>query len=153
MVMRNIVTLCSALALAACGSGADDADNADSATITINTQQGQSTIQTGPNADVTLPAGFTVYPGANVISNVTADFGEGAQTTLTLQTSASLATVAAFYKKQASAAGVNLATDMTTPESVMLGGETPAGTVFGLIAAPSENGGTTVNLSLQGAGQ
>ena len=157
--MKKFVILAALTALAACNSGTQDGqeitvegEGADS-TVSINSGDGEMNIQSGANAKVALPLGFTAYPGAKVISNVNADFGDGMQNTVAMNTPDSLAKVTAFYKQQATAAGVKIATEMTTPESVLLGGETASGAVFGLIAGPAETGGTTVNLSLQVKGK
>ena len=39
------------------------------ATATITTEEGTATLRSGASVPVELPAGFTTYPGAEVVSN------------------------------------------------------------------------------------
>ena len=143
--MNKLAILCCALAVAACGSAKKSGDEA---TITLNDGKGgQSTITTGKSADVALPAGFTAYPGAEVLSNVTLKEGDGSVTILSMGTGDSLDKVVAYYKAQAARAGVKIGMDMKTPESAMIGGNKD-GLDFSLTAGPRDGGGTTANLSL-----
>jgi len=155
--MRKFTILAVAAALAACNSGTtvttDDGkevtvEGNGSDGLSIQSKDGEFNVQSGPNAKVTLPAGFTAYPGAEIISNVNMDSNGKQVSTLTMNTNAGLDQVVAFYKKQAIAAGVDVSTEINAGEAVMLGGESKAGLVFGLNAGPADKGGTTAHLSL-----
>ena len=147
--MNKLAILCCALAVAACGSAKKSGDEA---TITLNDGKGgQSTITTGKSADVALPAGFTLYPGAEVLSNIAMKDGDGAVTILSMGTRDSIDKVVAFYKGQAARAGVQIGMDLSTPDSAMIGGNKD-GLDFSLTAGPKDGGGTTANLSLKTKG-
>jgi len=155
--MKKLVVLAGAVALAACNSGTTvTTDDGKEVTIegngsdglSIQSKDGEFNVQSGPNAKVALPAGFSVYPGAEIISSVNMDSNGKQVSTLTMNTSAGLAQVVDFYKKQAIAAGVDVSTEIKAGDAVMLGGESKAGMIFGLNAGPADSGGTTAHLSL-----
>lgn len=146
--MKRLAILCAALAVAACGSSKTDQSNGET-TLTIKGPDGQAVVKAGNNTDIELPAGFTLYPGATVVSNVTLKGADGNQSTLAMTTTDSLDKVVAFYKQQAAAAGVELGAELKSSDSAMIGGNGKDGLTFGLIAGKSDTGGTTANLSLQ----
>ena len=147
--------------LAACGSqetGTFTGDDGETGQYTIDTQTGETTatietddgtatLRSGANVPVDLPAGFTVYPGAEIVSNTVVQQGEGSGSLVTMSTSASPAEVAAHYKAEAEAAGVAIQMEMATNGAQIVGGESEDGLTFSIIASPSEDG-TTAQLTV-----
>ncbi len=154
-------TLPLALALAACGSetsqtfeGEDgevgelkiDSDTGET-NLTITTDEGTMTMRSGSDVPVKLPGGFSVYPGAEVVSNMIMDQADGSGALLTLSSEDSPQEVAAFYKKQAEDAGITIQMEMTTNGAQMVGGESDKGLTFSIMASP-EGDGTTAQLTV-----
>lgn len=117
-----------AIALAGCGGpdGSDNAENGESVTVppdsdapvtevTITNSDGEKVVQqSGAGVAVDLPDGFTLYPGAKVITNTTTDAGaDGRQSTVMVESDARPEEIAAFYKSQAEKAGMEIAIDLT----------------------------------------
>ncbi|WEK46624.1 MAG: hypothetical protein P0Y56_16705 [Candidatus Andeanibacterium colombiense] len=144
--MKKFAILGAALAVCACGPSAKVQKSGDEATITLNNGGEKSTITSGKSAPAALPAGFTLYPGAEVSSNVTMKGGDGTMTIVSMGTGDGVDKVAAFYKAQAAKAGITIGMDMSTPQSAMIGGN-GKGVDFTLTAGPRDGGGTTANLS------
>ncbi|MEM9501732.1 MAG: hypothetical protein AAF941_07790 [Pseudomonadota bacterium] len=158
-----LLTICPlTLALAGCGSeqsgefttedGETGEYTIDSETgetsATITTPDGEAVLRSGANVPVDLPGGFTVYPGAKVVTNteVTHDGGKGSM--LMLETDASPDEVVAHYRKQAEAADVEIQLEMSMNGGQMIGGEGPDGTTFTLNASAGDEGKTEAQLIL-----
>ena len=109
----HLVSLASlSLALAACSSetsGTFEGEDGETgeytidratgeATATIETEDGTATLRSGSDVPVELPAGFTVYPGAEVITNTVVSQGAGSGMLVTMQSDDSPEAVAGFYK-------------------------------------------------------
>ncbi|MEM6586423.1 MAG: hypothetical protein AAF692_11775, partial [Pseudomonadota bacterium] len=102
------------LALTACGgetSGTIEGEDGETgeytvdtstgeATATITTEDGTTTLRSGANVPVDLPAGFTAYPGAEIVSNTVVQQGRGSGNLLTMTSADSPEKVASFYKAQ-----------------------------------------------------
>jgi hypothetical protein len=141
------------LLLAACGSetsgtfegedgetGEYTIDNSTGeTTATIETEDGTATLRSGADVPVDLPGGFTVYPGAKVVSNTVVNQGEGLGTLVTMTTVDGPEKVAEFYKAQAEKAGIAIQMEMSTETGTMTGGESPDGLTFSIIASPQED--------------
>ncbi|MEL7190003.1 MAG: hypothetical protein AAGK17_10665 [Pseudomonadota bacterium] len=117
-----------------------DEDTGETA-VTVETQEGTATMRSGDDVPVDLPAGFTIYPGAEVVSNTVVSHGEGQGTVVYMETDALPEDLAEFYKTQAKDAGVEIQMDMTAENTKMLAGETEEGMVFSLNA--TRQGDTT----------
>lgn len=102
----------------------------DSMTATITTEEGTAVARSGAGTKADLPVGFTLYPGATVISNtkVSSDGQSGSMTMI--ESADSPEKIAAFYRKQAEAAGFEIKTEATVNESLMIAGEGPDKTSF-----------------------
>lgn len=152
-----------ALALAACGSetsGTFEGEDGETGeytidrstgetTATIETEDGTATLRSGSNVPVDLPAGFSLYPGASVISNTVVKQGAGGSGTLVSMSSGdSPDKVAAFYKNQAEAAGIEIQMEMITNGAQIIGGQSQDGLTFSIMANPDEEGGTTAQLTV-----
>ncbi|MEE4154292.1 MAG: hypothetical protein V2I27_09045 [Erythrobacter sp.] len=140
------------LALAACGSessGTIEGENGERGEYTIDqstgetkatirTDEGTATLRSGADVEVDLPAGFTAYPGATIVSNTVVNQAQGSGSMLFFETDDPPADVIAFYKRQAEAAGVDIQLDATINGGAMIGGENPDGLTFSVNANPGE---------------
>lgn len=151
-----------ALVIAACGSetsGTFEGEDGETGeytidqstgetTATIETEDGTATLRSGSNVPVDLPDGFSVYPGANVVSNTVVKQGGGSGTLVTLSSKDSPEEVAAYYKAQAEKAGVEIQMEMSTNGAQIIGGQSADGLTFSIMASPAEEGGTTAQLTV-----
>lgn len=160
--MKRLIMVAAAAALASCGTeksgtfetgdgekGSYTVDSADGETnVTIKTDDGEIAMQSGPGVAADLPDGFTLYPGATVVTNTRLKHNEGTNVSVMMTTSASAEEVLAFYRPQAAAAGIEIMTEYKNPGSTMIGGQDDSGRAFVLHVTPGTDGDTTVNLSL-----
>lgn len=160
-MIRLAIGTATALALAGCGSeqsgtfetedGGEgnytyEAESGDT-TFKIETEDGVATFSSGSDAPKKLPAGFTVYPDATVLSSTVAQQGDGSATILILESGDAPADLLAHYRKQAEAAGVKIEMTMDTPTGTMLAGESEGGMTFSFNANRAEDV-TTAQLSI-----
>lgn len=161
--MRTVLAMITplAFALAACGSDTsgtfqgEDGETGEytidratgETTATITTQEGTATMRSGSDVPVDLPAGFTVYPGAEIVSNTVVKQSGGSGTLITMSSADSPETVAAFYKAQAREAGIEIQMEMATNGAQIIGGQSPAGLTFSIMASP-DGDGTTAQLTV-----
>ncbi|QZH75199.1 MAG: hypothetical protein JY451_00760 [Erythrobacter sp.] len=150
--MRTIGTgLAAALLLAGCG-GSDsgtietedgtveyDADQSgDEAQIRFTDKDGNETvINSGTDVAASLPDGFTVYPGAQVASSSVMSGADGQGSMTVMTSSDSPEEMVAHYRQQAEAAGFVIEMEMTTNDTMMIGGEGPDGQAFSFNASRS----------------
>jgi hypothetical protein len=112
----------------------------------VHTDEGTvATLRSGERVPVALPDGFSVYPGAEVLTNTRVDHGGGEGNMLTMRSDDSPAEVTAFYRDQAEKAGIDLEVQMNAGETQMLAGRGPREQVFSLNAS-DESGRTMVQL-------
>lgn len=164
--MRFVLLTATALTLAACGSetsgtfeGEDgergsytvDSDSGET-TATITTEDGTATMQTGANVKADLPLGFTVYPGATVLSATNIDSEGEKGSMVMMESSDDPGEIAAFYKKQAEAAGIDIQMDMTVNDGKMLAGEGEDGETFSINATPGDDKTSAQLLVSEGLG-
>lgn len=130
---RLLLLAVPALVLSACSDGNSDAagDNAAGAPVapTAGTDATDAP-DSGATSDVKLPAGFTIYPGAEVQdgTSFTDENGEGGLINMTA--SASPKEMIEFYRKQAKVAGAKVTLDSTAGDRMMLAGEKDGGVKF-----------------------
>ena len=93
-----------------------------------------------------LPVGFTVYPGAELVSDDPIETKAGSGQIITMTTRASPVEVAQFYQRQAERAGIPIGSSTRTEGMMVLGGARPDGARFDLTAAQMGDGGTSANL-------
>lgn len=141
-----------AVALAGCGSensGTIEGENGETGeytidratgetSATITTDEGTATLRSGAGVAIDLPAGFTGYPGATIISNTVVNQSQGSGAMLFFETEDSPEDVVAFYKRQAEAAGVKIQLNASMNGSSMIGGESEDGLTFSVNANPGE---------------
>lgn len=113
---RRWLLLTAALLLAACGAkGSGDPshppgeDRIDPATgarrIVVHREDGPVTLVSGGEVPVSLPPGFTLFEGAEVIDNTIAARADGQGVLLVFETEAGIDAVAEHYRAEAEAAG------------------------------------------------
>ena len=158
---RIIFVLTTPLLLAACGSErsgtitTDDGETVDytvdtgsgEASFTAETEDGKATMRTGQNVEVELPDGFSLYPGAEVVTNTTFSQNDGQGSMIIFNSDDSVEDILAHYRKQADAAGVKIEMEMKTAQGTMLAGKGPEDLVFS-INANAQDGGTTAQMTV-----
>lgn len=95
-----------------------------SGTIHARIGEGESAVhlRSGSEGPVSLPPGFTLFPGASLVQANMVEAG-GAVRSLIVQTSPQpLADIMLFYRQQASAAGIATTLDIMGDEQASLGG-------------------------------
>lgn len=152
----------SAMALAACGSetsGTFTNEDGDEGSYSFENEDGEFSanvtdgdtrlsINAGGDNAVDLPYGFTIYPGAKVLGNISIDQADGEAAILTMTTTESAKNVANHYKREANAAGITIKEEMNRDEMSILSGESAEGVGFNLSASPTGDGLTSVSLMI-----
>lgn len=141
------------LLLAACGSGdegtiqtedgevAYDIDQSGEETnVTITAEDGSTVVANSGSGTADFPAGFSLYPGATVVSSMVINANDGAGSMITVQSSATPEELAAHYRREAEAAGITIAMNATVNGSVMINGEGANGRTFSFSASPNGDG-------------
>lgn len=155
-----IVTAALAGSLAACGgqSGTFETEDGESGeyridgatgetSISVETEDGTATVRGGADVPVQLPDGFSIYPGAEVVTNIVFDQGANGGSMVTLQSDDSPQEIADFYRKQAEAAGIEIQINAQINGGAMVGGESADGMTFSVNATP-DGDGTTAQLAV-----
>lgn len=150
-----------ALMLAACGSetsGEFTTENGKNAEYTIDKDTGETsmtikgddgtaTLRSGTDVPVSLPQGFSLFPGSKVITNTVVNQPDGKGTMVMFETDAPADKVVAHYRDQAKSAGFDIQLEMTTNGTTMIGGERKAdGSSLSVTASAGEGGTTTGQL-------
>ncbi|GMM92792.1 hypothetical protein [Qipengyuania sp. MTN3-11] len=84
-----------------------------------------ATMRSGEEVPVDLPSGFTLYPDAEVLANTRVDHGGGRGVLLTMRSGDEPGELAAFYRRQADAAGVAIEVEMAAGGTAMFAGKSP----------------------------
>ena len=156
--MRNsalITVAAAALLLSACGSETSgeftteegetgeyliDSEDGE-ATMTVTSPDGDITMRSGADVPVDLAGGFTLIPGAKVVSNTVINQADGKGSLVTFTSDKSPQEIADFYRKQAESAGIAIQIETSMNDGKMLGGENEAtGTTFSITAYPGDDG-------------
>ena len=149
--------------LAACGSETsgefttEDGQNAEytidkdsgETSMTIKGPDGTATLRSGAEVPVSLPDGFSLYPGAKVVStmNSNSDGNKGAM--VVMESSAKPDAVIAWYRKSVEGKGFKVETEITTGDMRAIAGAKDGGS-FTLQVAPAD-AGSSITL-IAGAG-
>ena len=146
------------MTLAACGSETsgefttDDGANAeytvDKATgetsMTIKGKDGTATLRSGSDVPLTLPDGFSLFPGSTVVSNTVVNQPDGRGTMVAFEATAPADSVIAHFREQAEAAGFNIEIEMNTNGTMMVGGQRKADSAsFSVTATAGDDSATT----------
>jgi hypothetical protein len=152
------VTGSAALMLAACGSEKTGKINTEDGTkaeytideasgetsMTITGKDGDASLQAGANVPVSLPKGFTLFPGTKVINNAVVNQPDGQGTMITFEAAAAADKVVAHYRDAAKAAGFDIQLEMNTNGTQMVAAERKAdSTTMSVTASPGEGGNAT----------
>lgn len=127
-------------ALAACGSETsgefttEDGKNAEytidkdsgETSMTVAGPDGTATLRSGADVPVSLPDGFSLFPGSRVVTNTVVKQPDGQGTMITFEADAPADKVAAHYRDQAKAAGFDIQLEMNTNGTLLVGGERKA---------------------------
>ena len=121
-------------------------------------EEDQTTMPEAPNTanalrpqvqNAELPAGFSTYPGAQIVTSSRIEAADGSGTLVVMHSADSREDVIAFYREQAEAAGVVLANVEEINDTVLvLRGQGPDGIDFGVGASPGRDGGTEIQLTV-----
>jgi len=126
-----------ALGLAACGSeksgefttpegdkGEYTIDKQSGETrMTITSKDGEATLRSGADVPVSLPKGFSLFPGSKVVTNTVVDQPDGKGTLVSFEAAAPAEKVIAHYRDEAKAAGFAIELELTTNGTTMLGAQ------------------------------
>lgn len=127
-----------ALALAACGSESPgySIDKATGeASMTIKGKDGDATLRVGAAVPVSLPDGFSLFPGSRVVDNAVVTQPDGQGTLITFEADAPAEQIVAHYRDAAVQAGFDIQIEMDTNGTQMVGGERKAdGATFSVTA-------------------
>ncbi|TMM50374.1 hypothetical protein [Qipengyuania marisflavi] len=104
------------------GSYATDPATGETSAILTEAGGAVTKMRSGEKVPVKLPAGFTLFPGAQVVTSTHVDRDGGSSSVLVMDSEAEPGTMADFYREQAEAAGVNVEVVISAG-----GGETIAG--------------------------
>jgi len=158
---RIVAGTAAALLLAACGSETSgefttaEGETAEytidkatgETTMTLESERGTATLRSGADVPVTLPDGFSLYPGAKVITNTVVDQPDGKGTMVMFETPDPADKVIAHFRKQASEAGFAIQIDANMNGSLMIGGERGAdGSTLSVTANANAGDATTGQL-------
>ena len=160
--MRKVLVSAVFLSLAACGGGdsgtvqTEDGEVAydvnqsgDDVNATITGPDGEVVnIASGAGADVTLPDGFSIYPGAANVSSTSVTSGDGGGALVMMTSADTPEKIIGYYRKQAEAAGVVINATAATNGTQVIGGESADGLAFTLSASPDGQGQTMVQMSV-----
>jgi hypothetical protein len=126
-----------AVMLTACGSETsgefttEDGKNAEytidedsgETSMTITGEDGEATLRSGADVPVSLPEGFSLYPGSKVVTNTVVSQPDGQGTMVQFEADAPADKVIAHYKQQAKAAGFAIELEMNTNGTQMIAGK------------------------------
>ena len=126
-----------ALALAACGSETsgefttEDGEKAEytidkdtgETSISIKGEDGTATMRSGSSVAVSLPGGFSLFPGTKVVTNTVVNQPDGRGTMVMFEAEADADAVIAHYREQAKSAGFAIELEMNTNGTTMIAGK------------------------------
>jgi hypothetical protein len=152
--MRKIGTGLAALLLAGCGSSEsgtieteegtveyDAEQRGDGAEMRFTDEQGNETVITsGADVATRLPDGFTVYPGSQLGLSTAMSGNEGQGNMLVMTSSDTPQQMVAHYRREAEAAGFTVDMEMTSGDTMVIGGERSDGMGFSFNASTSPEG-------------
>jgi len=148
-----------AFSLAACGSSetsgeftTEDGETAEytidkdtgETSMTVEGPDGTATLRSGADVPVSLPAGFSLFPGSKVITNTVVNQPGGQGTMVMFEADAAADTVIAHYRDQAKAAGFAIQIEMNTNGTLMIGAERASdGSTLSITATGNQEDATT----------
>lgn len=163
--MRKIIGASAAvlLLLAACGSeqeGTFETEDGGEGTYSVDASDEETDLDiTGPDGEeisvtsdagaaASLPDGYSIYPGADVVTSTSLARDGGSGAIVIMNTPDSPEDVAEYYREQAEAAGIEIMMDMNADGAIMIGGESADGSRMFSINASSSGEVTTGHLQV-----
>ena len=143
--MRKIVATAFLGLLAACGSNEDDTTTfktADGETVTIAERKGES---------ASWPEGFSPYPDAQVVSDMSMGTDDATDQIITFESEDAPDDIADFYRGQAEKAGFAINMDFKVDGDRLLTAQAPDGRTFSMNTETAADV-TEVSLSISGGG-
>ena len=143
--MRKIVATALLGLLAACGSNEDDTTTfktADGETVTIAERKGES---------ASWPEGFSPYPDAQVVSDMSMGTDDATDQIITFESEDAPDDIADFYRGQAEKAGFAINMDFKVDGDRLLTAQAPDGRTFSMNTETAADV-TEVSLSISGGG-
>ncbi|MEL6530265.1 MAG: hypothetical protein AAFQ27_09900, partial [Pseudomonadota bacterium] len=128
-----------------------DGEGSDEMTTRITGPDGEEVIaRSGADVAVNLPDGFSMYPGAKVVSNTTvSNNNDGNGSMIMFESEASPKEIAEYYRGQAEKAGITIQIDANMNGSQMIAGENEAeGTSFMVTASRDEGEMTSAQMMI-----
>lgn len=92
-------------------------------TMRIKTPEGDATMRSGARVPITLPDGFTLYPGSNVVTNTVVNQPKGTGTMVVFEAPVDASAIIAHFKQAAIKAGYAIEVEATMNETVMISGK------------------------------
>jgi hypothetical protein len=109
-------------------------DGEGSATAIAGRSDGNVRVESGSDVPIDLPDGFSIYPGAEVVTNTVFDEGDSKGALVTMESDASAEAMVEHYRRQAEGAGVEIELNLTTDTMAMIGGKSADGSPFSFTA-------------------
>lgn len=117
--------------------------------MTVETEDGTVSMRTNTDAPEELPAGFTLFSGAEVLSNTIIDQGDTKGSLTTFRTEKAPDEIVAHYRDEAESAGITIQIETSINGGKMIGGENDqTGTTFSVSAFPDDQGVVTGQLTI-----
>lgn len=162
--MRKLMGASAAvLLLTACGSEQDgtfEAEDGSEGAYSVDASDGETelnvtcadgeeiSVSSGAGVEESLPEGYSVYPGAEVVTSTTLAREGSSGAIVIMNTPDSPEDVAEYYREQAEAAGIEIMMDMNADGAIMIGGESSDGSRMFSINASSSGEVTTAHLQV-----
>ncbi|WP_298334313.1 hypothetical protein [uncultured Erythrobacter sp.] len=117
--------------------------------MTVETEDGTVSMRTNTETPDSLPAGFTLFSGAEVLSNTIIDQGDTKGSLTTFRTDETPDEIVAHYREEAEDAGITIQIETSMNGGKMIGGENEqTGTTFSVSAFPDDDGIVTGQLTI-----
>ncbi|WP_298303904.1 hypothetical protein [uncultured Erythrobacter sp.] len=117
--------------------------------MTVETEDGTVSMRTNTETPDSLPAGLTLFSGAEVLSNTIIDQGDTKGSLTTFRTDETPDEIVAHYREEAEDAGITIQIETSMNGGKMIGGENEqTGTTFSVSAFPDDDGIVTGQLTI-----
>ena len=165
--MRCCTTMIALALLAACGSEPSDTAaappgdgatehtidaNSGETTMRITTPRGEARMRSGQGVPISLPDGFSLYPGSTIITNTLVNQPAGTATLVVFEAPAAAPAVIAHFKALGEQAGYTIEVEATMNETMMLAGKRKDGTARFMVSTGASADGTTSGQLVMGKG-
>lgn len=107
------------------------------ARMVIETPNGDVSMRSGTDLEITLPDGFTIMEGADILEATIIDQPRATGALVRFESDKSPAEIAQYYRAEAEAAGIDIQFQSAINGAALFGGQSPAGTTFSMSASPN----------------